>query len=279
MSRQGRNFCGTWYKGWDAFLQFAQDESISFCHGQEEICPTTHREHVQFWFQTKTKRTVGSARKLAPGVHIDLCKGSIEQNERYVGKDASRKPDGRTFESGTLDKQGSRNDLLRVKRALEEGKEEAEIAADPDTFGAWLRYPAVVERWKRAKIKPRSRSEVPTVDVFIGPTGVGKTKRVFDEHKDSVYIKDHTKWWDGYNGEECILIDEFNPKGNYFVIETLLRLLDRYPFRGEVKGGYVQINSPFIAITTNIPFEDWYPTATQEQIDALNRRVTNKINL
>lgn len=53
-------------------------------------------------------------------------------------------------------------------------------------------------------------------------------------------------WWDGYEQQEAIIIDDFDGKWPY---RDLLRLLDRYPYQGQYKGGYVKINSPYIYIT------------------------------
>jgi len=53
-------------------------------------------------------------------------------------------------------------------------------------------------------------------------------------------------WWDGYEQQEAIIIDDFDGKWPY---RDLLRLLDRYPYQGQFKGGYFKVNSPYIYIT------------------------------
>ncbi len=54
--------------------------------------------------------------------------------------------------------------------------------------------------------------------------------------------------------------------------QYLLKLLDRYPFRVEVKGGFRQFRSDLIIITCPKPPEECYMEAG-EDIDQLLRRI------
>ncbi len=70
--------------------------------------------------------------------------------------------------------------------------------------------------------------------VFWGKTGTGKSRRAWDEAGLDAYCKDpRTKFWDGYQDEENVVIDEFQ---GGIDISHLLRWLDRYPVRVEIKG-------------------------------------------
>lgn len=46
----------------------------------------------------------------------------------------------------------------------------------------------------------------------------------------------------------------------------MLRILDRYPHRVEVKGGYVQFLAKRVVITSNIEVKKWY---SEEKIDSV----------
>jgi hypothetical protein len=107
--------------------------------------------------------------------------------------------------------------------------------------------------------------------VFWGRTGTGKSRRAWDEAGLEAYGKDpRTKFWDGYQTQECVVIDEF--RGG-IDISHLLRWLDRYPVRVEIKGSSRPFCATKIWITSNIPPDRWYPECDQETLNALLRRL------
>lgn len=265
------------------------DDRIQYVIAQEEVCPSTGRDHLQCYVQFKRPVKFTTFRRLLPQeAHITKPNGTAEENRHYCGKPwpeckckhcdgpGGRKSNCETFESGVFITQGYRSDLHEFQAAIESGKSEAEIAKEQ--FSTWAKYPGLFKRYTALMAKDRTRDDPPEVTCYVGPTGVGKTRRVFDEHKDDVYIKDETKWWDGYTGQTCILLDEFT-SSTYWTIQTLLRFLDRYPFQGEIKGGHVKINSPHIAITSNLEIEKWFPYCDSAELDALKRRITNTVHL
>lgn len=263
---------------WDDVIKISEHEKVRYFICQEEICPETKREHVQGYVQFTGPIKLSAARKIFPeGTHFTIpCRGTAEKNREYCSKIESRKPGGRSHEAGEINKQGKRVDLQEFKAAIDSGKSEKEVA--DEHFETWARHPDLFKRYKALQIEPRNREVPPDVTVITGPTGVGKTKRVFDMHNNDVYIKNETKWWDGYQGQRCILLDEFT-SSTYWTIQTTLRFLDRYPFLGEVKGGHTNINSPFIVITSNMDIYTLFPFLSDEHRDALARRITRFINL
>jgi len=263
----------------DVIRKLAEDERIRYCIAQEEVCPETKKEHIQGYIQFKKPIKFNTVKKLLPpGTHIEKARGTAEENRKYCSKIESRKPGSETFESGEINYQGKRKDILEFTKACDEAKCEADIYNQDELRSVWVKYPGLYKRCKAVRIKPRDRHVTPEVSFYFGAPGVGKTRRVFDEHKDDVYMKDNTKWWDGYEGQRCILIDELETS-EHWRIEEMLRFLDRYPYQGQVKGGYVNVNSPFIAITSNKTLNDLYPSASPDQMDALKRRITHEINL
>jgi hypothetical protein len=107
--------------------------------------------------------------------------------------------------------------------------------------------------------------------LFIGPTGTGKSHQAFLEAGDTVYIKNpNTKWWDGYKGEENVIIDEFCGRID---ISYLLLWLDKYPCPAEKKCFNTCLNAKYFWITSNLTPEEWYPDARPIHIAALKRRI------
>jgi len=109
------------------------------------------------------------------------------------------------------------------------------------------------------------------VVLFWGPTGTGKSRRAWTEATFSAYPKDpRTKFWDGYRGQQNVVIDEF--RGDIDVAH-LLRWFDRYPVNVEIKGSSVVLAAEKIWITSNIPPHQWYPNLDALTMEALLRRI------
>lgn len=177
---------------------------------------------------------------------------------KYCSKKETRV--GGPFERGTKPEQGRRTDLEELAREFV-NKPEAEFATEnPDTF---VRYNRGLKEYKRA-VTMKHRTCAPTIYWRWGKSGCGKTRGAVEAHPDSYYIKDGSRWWDGYEQQEAIIIDDFEARD--WEWRSFLRLLDRYQYQGQVKGSYVPINSPFLYITCEFPPEHFWDGNCLEQV-------------
>lgn len=226
-------------------------------------------EHWQGCVRFKTNVTLGGA-KLALGVphaHMEPAK-DWEKLRIYCGKEETRVRG--PYERGDPGTQGKRSDLLAVWEAVKAGAELGEIAGRYP--GQWIKFHKGITSLKLALQKARPRPEV-TVTCFYGETGCGKTRKVMEMEKQiyTVFCM-KTPWFDGYDGEEAMLLDDFGP--GMMNINFLKRLLDRYAMTLPVKGGSIAMNAKRIYITTNYMMSEWYPKAGKMDFDALARRIT-----
>lgn len=107
--------------------------------------------------------------------------------------------------------------------------------------------------------------------VYWGYTGTGKSRRAWEEAGMDAFCKDpRTKFWCGYSGESNVVIDEF--RGG-IDIAHVLRWLDRYPVRVEVKGGNRPLKAKRYWITSNLDPREWFPDADTTTVEALMRRL------
>lgn len=107
--------------------------------------------------------------------------------------------------------------------------------------------------------------------VYWGGTQLGKSRRAWHEAGYSSYAKDpRTKWWDGYRGEKHVIVDEFR---GTIDISHILRWLDRYPVRVEVKGSTIPLLATTFWFTSNIAPDKWYPDLDLDTFRALERRL------
>jgi len=131
------------------------------------------------------------------------------------------------------------------------------------------RYTSNILRCHSLFAVPQVRN-ISRTKVYWGPTGTGKTHRSWEEAGEATYIKSSSnKWWDGYRGELNVIIDEFDGQ---IGITHLLRWMDKYPCRVEIKGGTLPLAACNFWVTSNKPPVSWFPEATVEQVAALLRR-------
>lgn len=219
--------------------------------------------HIQGYLYDSSRPVFSKIKKLLPRAHIENAKGSPQQNIKYCSKD------GDFYEMGSVPSQGKRNDFEDIKEMIDEGSSLLDIARTH--FSTFTRYNKGFKLYQDLLSQPRDPNHPPTVLWLWGATGVGKTAYAY-ENFNTVYIKDHTQWWDGYHHQEAIVIDDFDGKWPF---RDLLRLLDRYPYQGQTKGSYIHINSPTIIITCDRPPKDVYDHVEPHELAQLTRRISS----
>lgn len=271
---KGRFYCFTSFDT-DRHIPFDKD-AVAYIIYQKERCPTTGRQHWQGFVAARApcnRTEIQSV--LGHRGHVELCRGGADANIAYCSKE-----DGRIegpFEYGDkarLEQPGRRTDLDVI----------SERAKHPGGLSSIIEdYPAYFVKYHRGLIALRANylgvrdpATPPDVRVHVGPSGAGKTRAVYDERGGSeIYQKDGSKWWDGYDGQPIILMDDFAGSDEIPPTE-LLKILDRYPHRVQTKGGYVQLAPATIILTTMVSHEEWYKgsEAWRKQIIPFERRVT-----
>lgn len=202
-----------------------------------------------------------------PRSHIEIARGTDEENQTYCKKG------GDYVEYGVIQYSGKRNDLQPVVEAIVGGKRIAEVA---------LEYPIQYVKFSRglrdlAAITARQhqRSTKTEVWVLTGAPGTGKSRFCFEQATavGDTYYKPRGDWWDGYEGQKSVIIDDFY---GWIKYDEMLKICDRYPYQVPVKGGYQPFTSERIYITSNAPVERWYkfdnynPAALLRRIEHLH---------
>lgn len=104
---------------------------------------------------------------------------------------------------------------------------------------------------------------------WIGPTGTGKSRLLWELYPQH-YSKALNKWWDNYDFQDVVAIEEWSPK-NECTASALKKWADRYPFGPEIKGATLpRIRPTKIIVLSNYTIEQCFPQ--KEDCDPLLRR-------
>lgn len=228
--------------------------------------------HFQGYVQFATRKTLLSAKRaISQRAHLEVARGSPQENVAYCSKDPKiRGP----YRHGEISNPGERTDILRFIEATKTASNDAELLElCPRQF---VLYTRCIDRIRNSIIVKRTWEMENTV--YWGPSGSGKTRRAMDESGDDTYWlskgdTSQTIWWDGYRGQATVIIDDFY---GWLPWTFILRLLDRYPFAVQYKGGYREFTSQKIIITSNTEPSVWYKNVPNDDVTPLIRRI-NKI--
>lgn len=258
--------------------------SATYLIYQREVCPDTQRKHWQGYveFSIKKRRHSVQSELEAPGAHCELRRGTAQQAADYCRKSESAE-EGTLKEEGTISKPAA-NEIAAVKTMIDEGASLSDIMENQ--FGTFLRYEkSLIKAMQIKRSKTPATFQPIKVIVVWGKPGIGKSRWAYQyaqAHYDGVlYYKMHQKggasWWDGYDDQKIIIIDDYEGDGP---INEILQLTDGYGHNKEwpIKGGFTRINPEVIIFTSNHHPKDWYKNQVDEtKIAALLRRMTKII--
>jgi len=244
------------------FLREGIPEWCTYCVWQLER-GAEGTTHVQGFIQLKDRKRIAGVKKLEyiipiEGVntsfklferaHLEPMKGTAEQARDYCKKADSR-IDG-PWELGEITKKGQRKDIEEAFKAIAE-------SGDWTAAGAKyaLKYASGCIK-AAAKFPPPLREDLKVICIK-GDTGIGKTYWAWHTFPNlySPYYGNAGIWWDGYDRQEVVLLEEYRGQ---VPLQKLLQILDPYPLRLEVKGGTVPAFFKMVIITTNTSPSDWY---------------------
>jgi len=129
-------------------------------------------------------------------------------------------------------KAGQRTDIEAVYELVKQGKNDQEII-ESEGFGAYNRCYRALNQ-VRLQIRPEWTREREII-LIHGDSGIGKTRWAYDNYPNlfEMAVQNGTLWFDGYAGEETVLIDDF---AGEIYLAAFLKLLDVYLRKLAVKG-------------------------------------------
>lgn len=215
--------------------------------------------HLQIYFRLKNAKTFSKIKKQFPRAHIEVAKGSDEQNRLYCSKEKIMR------EEGNIGQQGRRNDLSILTEEIKKAPQMSSLIQHCSNLQSIRTAEKLLEYYE-----PK-RNWKPKVSWYYGPTGTGKLRAAWEEMPEAYCAMETAKWWCGYDGHSQVIIDDY--RQNFCSWKTLLQLLDRYQMKVEVKGGSRQFLAKEIIITAPTSPEDMF-FGIGEDVGQLTRRIT-----
>nr|ALE29688.1 replication associated protein [Dragonfly larvae associated circular virus-3] len=225
--------------------------------------------HLQGFVYFPNAKTFNGAKAVLPaGCHLEAAMGSVAQNVEYCSKD------------GDVEERGE-----RPLSAAEKGASEAQrwkdarlaavsgdIADVPDDI--YIRYYRTLKEISKDHMaRPDGLDGVCGLWLY-GAAGTGKSRYAQEQFPED-YMKMTNKWWDGYQGQDVVVMDDMDPD-HACLRHHLKRWADRYPFIGETKGGAISIRPKKFVVTSQYSIEDMFKnrdgTLDVETVAAIRRR-------
>lgn len=261
-----RSYCFTINNPTDEDIKAITECNCRYIVFGREIGTTNNVPHIQGYIELDKPIRMKACGKLLGGrAHLEKRRGTREQARDYCTKDGNYEIRGDWAAGG----QGKRTDIAGIMNQIKEGKKKLEMMEEnPEVYSKHMRF---INEYV-AELEKESTREFRQLEthVLVGKAGSGKTKMAYESDPD-IFVVDTTETFpfDGYNGEKTILLDDFYGGMPY---SRLLRVLDGYQYRVNVKGGhrYAQWNKIFI--TSNEEPTQWYKIGLTE---ALKRRITS----
>lgn len=259
MATQGKRWCFRVSNYSDADVRLFSELVCVYCIFGKEV-GELGTPHLQGYAVFAKNYRLAGLKKIHHGSWWGLAKGTTEENITYCSKE------GAVHEHGVrpLDKK-------QVGLAESERWEAARTAAksgnlDDVPADIYTRYYRTLKEIAKDHMsKPDDLESVCGVWI-VGPPGCGKSHYARAEYPDA-YLKMQNKWWDGYQSEENVILDDMDSDvlGHHLKIWT-----DRYSFLAETKGGALHIRPKCFIVTSNYLISDLFKDPVL--VSALERR-------
>lgn len=255
----------------DDKVEFDENE-MRFLKQQLERGVIDQKLHWQGVVKFKARVSLRKAKEICgfESIHMEEAR-CWAKAVQYVEKDETH-VQGSREEFGKDVSKGTRTDLEGLCDLVKTGASERSLAEA--NMSCFARCHKGLGALRRALDKPRLFLERKVV-LLLGPTGVGKTRFVFENYPlDDVYnvMSVQKGWFCGYDGHKVALFDECGE--GMLDVNMLKKLCDIYPMRVEVKGGSVAWTPEVIFLTSNDPLWMWYLSCNKtDHMAALQRRI------
>jgi hypothetical protein len=219
--------------------------------------------HLQGYIYFGTLKSLPQLRALNPRAHYEMARGTVEENFAYCTKDGNFEERG--VRPATQAEKGAKG-AARIKELWKLAKQGSFESLPPQNIKTWEYIHS------KYRAPPADRCSL-TNYWIVGKSGCGKSsacRRWFSPEQ--LYWKGMSKWWDGYNHEQAVVLDDMEPTHGKFLSYYVKIWCDHYPFNAEVKGGMIRIRPEVIIVTSNFTIDEVFAESEPVTRAAIRRR-------
>ncbi len=217
--------------------------------------------HLQGYVYFENALRFDTVKGRLPGEpHIEAQRGSNEQAIAYCKKDAAFEEFGEPPMSQKRKGELNAERWALAKRQAIEGKSED---IDPQIY---IQHYSSIRGIMRDHPQDVADADDVTGVWIYGVAGVGKS-RYARENYPKAYLKAMNKWWDGYRGEENVILDDVDPSHSTWIGKFIKDWTDRYAFPAEIKGFMIKIRPKKFIITSQYSIDQiWQDEETRAAV-------------
>lgn len=223
--------------------------------------------HLQGYLVLAKPARLSGMKKIHPGAHWEIAKGSSSQNRDYCTKENDWIETGSIPASKVALGKSEKDRWDTARLAAKEGRFD-DIPSD-----IYIKHLSNIHKIHAlAQNVPDVLSgELENVWIY-GPPGAGKSSYAFKENP-GAYLKSLDKWWDGYNSMDpahgVVIVDDMDPYHKSLAREFKV-WAQHQPFAAPIKGSQDCIRPKKIIVTSNYSINQVWDDATTRA--AMHRR-------
>lgn len=237
--------------------------NVTWMKGQLELGAGGFRHWQLVCHFTKKVRLGGAKLVFGNTAHCEptLCPAAND----YVWKEETAiEPSVNRFELGERPiKRNDPDDWKKIAKLAKEGKVDEIEEADAQIFMVHYRTIKLI-----AKDYMKKAEDLDSVcGVWMwGPPRMGKSTKVRSDYP-GAYNKTPDKWFDGYQNEDFVIFDDFDPDTakQHNMVRHMKIWTDKFAFTASVKGSAIAIRPKKFVITSNYSIEECFPNARDAQ--------------
>lgn len=270
-----RNWCFTLNNYTEEDVSFIREIQCRYLVFGKEV-GESGTPHLQGYVIFDDAKTMSAAKKClgTDRVAVFAAKGTFKQASDYCKKDDPEYFEKGILPIGALGKKCSQEERIAYNKRLREASLD-ELVKSGDISIKEVRSLKNARMDLAEELGKKSAVTMPSIGKcfmwYHGPSGTGKSRKAREENP-GAYLKQPNKWWNNYNNEDVVIIEEWSPC-HHVLANYLKQWADHYPFPAEVKGGQLFIRPKKIIITSNYSIEECFSESAD--YEPLMRRFTS----